>query len=64
MSAIGTAKQNSPNQVYVYDEKGSYKFSLNGELVGYTGSTVTVKPNPSSSQIYVYDENGHYKFSK
>ena len=64
MSAIRTAKQNSPTTVYVYDEKGSYKFALNGELVGYTGSTVTVKPNPSSSTIYVYDENGQYKFAK
>jgi len=64
MSAIGTAKQNSPTQVYAYDDKGNYKFAVSGELVGYTGSTISVKPNPSSKQIYVYDENGRYKFAK
>jgi len=64
MSAIGTVKQNSPTQVYVYDENGNYKFAVNGELVGYTASTVSVKPNPSSNPIYVYDEKGQYKFAK
>jgi hypothetical protein len=49
------------NYTRVYDENGWEKFSKHGELVGYTGSTVTVK---SGISIVTYDENGNVKFSK
>jgi len=62
--SIATVKQESSSQVYAYDQHGNYMFAVSGELVGYTGSTVTVKPNHSSNQVYVYDEKGHYKFAK
>lgn len=61
MSLIGLAKQTSNNRVEVYDENGSYKFSKQGELVGFTSTTISVAVN---GLIEVYDENGSYKFSK
>ena len=39
---IGMAKQNG-SSVEVYDENGSYLFSRNGELAGFTLNTVAIK---------------------
>jgi len=60
---IGVAKQTTSQQVDIYDENGSFKFSKYGELVGYTSTTVSIK-DPGSSRIDVYDENGSFKFSR
>lgn len=57
---IATAKQNG-STVYVYNEKGSLLFSKSGNLVGFTGSSVTIK---SGSTNYTYDEKGSLMFSK
>jgi hypothetical protein len=64
MSQIAIAKQESDSSVYVYDDNGSLMFTKSGMLVGYTGTTVSVKDDPSSNTIYVYDENGSLKFTK
>ena len=56
---IAVAKQVG-SRVEVYDEKGHRLFSLSGELVGFTGNTVSVK---EGSRVVVYDEKGHRKFS-
>ena len=61
MSNIGSAKQDG-NSVIVYDENGGYKFELNGELVGYTSSTVTVRSSTGSS--ITYGSEGDYKFER
>ncbi|PWJ68141.1 MULTISPECIES: hypothetical protein [unclassified Fibrobacter] len=58
--AISTAIQKG-NYVYVYDEKNSHKFSMPGELMGFTSSTVTIK---RGNYANVYDEKGSHKFSK
>ena len=47
--------------VRFYDENGSILFSLPGELVSYTSSTVSIK---DGSFIRVYDANGSHKFSR
>ena len=57
---IGMAKQNG-SSVEVYDENGSYLFSRNGELTGFTLNTVAIKEGNS---ICVYDANGSYQFSR
>ena len=57
---IGLALQEG-GFVRVYDENGSILFSLPGELVGYTSSTVSIK---DGSFIRVYDSNGSHKFSR
>lgn len=57
--AIATAVQRG-NWVYVYDENGHQLTSLNGDLHGFTGSSVSVK---RGNWIYVYDENGHQQNS-
>lgn len=57
---IGMAMQEG-GFVRVYDENGSILFSLPGELVGYTSSTVSIK---DGSFIRVYDSTGSYKFSR
>ena len=57
---IGMAQQDG-DFVRVYDENGSYLFSIGGELVGYTSSTVSIK---DGSFIRVYDSTGSYKFSR
>jgi len=56
---IGTAAQKSVNTVEVYDEDGRYKFRLEGTLMGFTSSTVTVKKGSSNE---TYDNEGRYKF--
>ena len=57
---IGMAKQNG-SSVEVYDEKGSYLFSRNGELAGFTLNIVAIKEGNS---VCVYDANGSYQFSR
>lgn len=59
--AIGTVKQNG-STVYVYDESGRLKFTQNGILQGYTGSTVSVCKNGNT--VYVYDDNGRLQFTR
>lgn len=41
--------------VYVYNEKNIQIFALNGELYGYTSTTVSIK---RGSTVYVYNEKG------
>jgi len=57
---IGMAQQEG-GFVRVYDETGSILFSIGGELVGYTSSTVSIK---DGSFIRVYDSTGTHKFSR
>ncbi len=57
---IGVALQEG-GFVRVYNENGSYLFSIGGELVCYTSSTVSIK---DGSFIRVYDSTGSYKFSR
>ncbi len=58
---IGTAKE-CCGVVYVYDEHGSSLCSLMGHLVGFTGSTVSIRYD-GSDIIYVYDEHGSSLYS-
>ncbi|WP_163555415.1 hypothetical protein [Helicobacter suis] len=53
--AISTAVQKG-SHVYVYDEKNHQLFYKDGELTGFTSSSVSIK---RSNHIYVYDEKGH-----
>ncbi len=55
---IGSAVQYG-SSVKVYDETGSYLFSLQGELVGFTSTTVSIK---KGNYVKVYDETGRYRF--
>lgn len=57
---IGMALQEG-GFVRVYDENGSILFSIGGELVAYTSSSVSIK---DGSFIRVYDANGSHKFSR
>ena len=56
---IGTGKQDG-NWVEIYDENGNYKccVAAHDGLVGYTGSTVSIK---NGSWTEMYDENGNYQ---
>ena len=58
---IGTAKE-SCGTVYVYDENGSSLFSSSGHLVGFTGSTVSIRYD-GGDRVYVFDEHGSSLFS-
>ena len=58
--AIGSAVAKGET-IYVYDEKGKQLFIKTGELMGYTGSIVTVK---RSGHVYTYDEKGSQKSVK
>ncbi len=44
------------NSVYIYNEKNQCIHTIPGTLVGYTGSTVSVKKGGTS--VYTYDEKG------
>lgn len=61
---IGFAEQKGAF-VYLYDEKGHRLASIgvgtDAVLIGFTGSTVSVK---KSAFTYIYDENGHRLASK
>ena len=57
--AIGFAQQTHPTSVHIFDDKGQRILQLNGTLIGYTSTTVTVRPSHSSTIIYLYDEQGH-----
>jgi hypothetical protein len=43
------------NMVSIYNEKNAVVRSIQGELYGYTQSTVSIKRN---NQVLTYDENG------
>lgn len=51
---ISTAMQRG-NHVYVYGEDGSTITTLPGELVSFTGSSVSIR---RGNHIYVYDPRG------
>lgn len=53
---IGVAIQRG-STVYVYNEKNQQIFALNGELHGYTSSSVSIK---RGNTIYVYNERGSH----
>ncbi len=57
---IGSAIQNG-NTISVYNEFGSLLFSKQGELVGYTSTTVSVK---TGMTVTVYNENGSCMYSR
>ena len=57
---IGMAIQEG-DFVRVYDENGSCLFTIGGELIAYTSSTVSIK---EGCFIRVYDSTGSHKFSK
>lgn len=57
--AISTAVQRG-NWVYIYDEHGSQKTGISGDLHGFTGSSVSVK---RGNWIYVYNEHGSLQHS-
>lgn len=59
---IASAKQ-SGSTVYVYDENGHTLFTRSGTLIGFTGSSVTIK-SPSSDTQYTYDEKGHTLYAR
>lgn len=59
--SIGLVQQSSGNSIMIYDEKGHYRCTIPGTLLGYTSLTVSVK---NGSTTMVYDENGHYLFSR
>ena len=54
---ITTAIQRG-NIVYVYGEKNQTIFTASGILMGYTGTTVTVKRGSIDALIYVYNDKG------
>lgn len=58
--AIGSAVQRS-NSVNVYNERGVMLFSKVGELIGYTGTTVTIR---RGNQAITYSDKGIQKFCK
>jgi len=58
--AIGSAVQQG-SSVKVYDERGSFLFSKNGQLVGYTFGNVSIRKGDS---VETYDERRHFLFSK
>lgn len=64
---IGSATQRG-NTVYAYDEDGRSIFNTNGELLGFTSTTVTVlrrsSKNGTSGTAYTFDSNGRLKFNK
>ena len=49
------------NQVRVYNERGLVLFMKCGELVGYTGNTISVKYNHT---VWCYDLSGRCLFGK
>lgn len=51
---ISTAIQRG-NNVYVYNEKNTTLMIKSGQLLGYTGSSVSVK---YGNTVYTYDETG------
>ncbi|WP_279173323.1 hypothetical protein [Parasutterella excrementihominis] len=49
------------NSVNVYNERGVMLFSKVGELIGYTGTTVTIR---RGNQAITYSDKGIQKFCK
>lgn len=58
--AIGSAVQRG-NSVNVYNERSVMLFSKVGELIGYTGTTVTIR---RGNQAITYSDKGIQKFCK
>lgn len=61
---VGSAKQsgsvNSGLLVTAYDENGRTLFTVNGKLLGFTGSTVTVE---SCGTVRTLDDRGRTLYS-
>lgn len=57
---IGSAQQKG-STVYVYNERGNLLFTKNGELQGFTATTVTIR---SGHTLYTYNDRGNLNFSK
>lgn len=57
---IGSALQKG-STVYVYNEKGIQIYQKSGQLLGFTGSTMTLK---NGSTAYTYDEKGIQQYQK
>jgi len=60
---IGMVKQDSPTQVKVYDEKGTFMFNREGILVGYTATSLSLK-SPYSESVSVYNEKGTFQYNR
>lgn len=57
---ISHALQKTRNTVWVYNDKGKMEFSLQGTLLNYTGSGVSVRPLSSERTVYTYDSHGKF----
>ena len=58
---IVAAKQIN-KKVWVYNEKGNILFNRYGELMGYTGNTISIKND--TGVIIVYDDKGNILFRR
>ena len=58
---IVAAKQIN-KKVWVYNEKGNILFNRYGELMGYTGNTISIKND--IGVIIVYDDKGNILFRR
>ena len=56
--AIGRCSNSGGNSVNVYNERGVMLFSKVGELIGYTGTTVTIR---RGNQAITYSDKGIQK---
>lgn len=54
---ITVAVQQTPQSVWVYDERGSYRL-LPGTWLDYTSQTVTIKPRSGDHTAHIYNEKG------
>lgn len=52
---IGFAEQKG-TATYVYNTNGGYKWHREGDLLGFTATTVIIK---HGSTVFICDENGH-----
>lgn len=57
---IAHALQKTPRTVWVYNDKGKMSCSIQGTLLNYTGSAVSVKPLSAERTVYMYNENGKF----
>jgi len=57
-----TAAVQRGTSVWVYNEKGRAYLQLNGTLLGFTSTTITIQ-NRNSNTVRVLDEKGNGKFT-